>query len=301
MRAGLVIPATVLAVAVVLLAGTESAWANDPGGQYGYSNAQALGGQLSVQAGVTRWTPPVRSSWATSARPAPPPGKVNPNQPYGCTYTADPQGQALLGAGGPTPGQWIVPTCAGPGVINPMPPFWVSGAKPAAVTVQVAPVVVAEQAAKTLGLTSPVIEMAPPDGDPQLVHVATWLWLDPAAWHPLRASASAGPVTTTATATPTKVIWDMGDGSTVICVGPGTPYDPATPNASTSCSYTWSTAGTYTVTVTIYWSVTWNAVGAAGGGSLGVQASPASRVTVHVVQSQAINTPAINTPSSGRR
>jgi hypothetical protein len=175
-------------------------------------------------------------------------------------------------------------------VIDPMPPFWVSGAKPAAVTVQVAPVVVAEQAAKTLGLTSAVIEMAPPDGHPQLVNVATWLWVNPSAWHPVTATATAGPVTTTATAAPTKVVWDMGDGHSVTCDGPGTAYDPSSPDASTNCSYTWSTAGTFTVTATIYWSVTWAAAGAAGGGSLGVQAGPAAAVTVHVVQSQAINT-----------
>ena len=291
MRSWFVIPAVVLVAAGTMVIGVEPAWAGDPNGQYSYSNAQASGGQLSVQAGVTRWTPPVSSSWATSARPDPPPGKVNPNQPYGCTYAAVPQGQALLGAGGPTPGQWIVPTCAGPGVINPMPPFWVTGAKLAAATIQVAPVLVAEQAAKTLGLTSAVIEMAPPDGHPQLVNVATWLWVNPATWHPVTATATAGPVTTTATATPTKVIWDMGDGQSVTCDGPGTPYDPSTPNATSTCSYTWSTAGTYTVTATIYWSVTWSAAGAAGGGTLGVQAGPASRVTVHVVQSEAINTP----------
>ena len=291
MRSWLVIPAVVLVAAGTILIGVEPAWAGDPNGQYSYSNAQASGGQLSVQAGVTEWTPPASSSWATSARPDPPPGKVNPNQPYGCTYAAVPQGQALLGAGGPTPGQWIVPTCAGPGVINPMPPFWVTGAKLAAATIQVAPVVVAEQAAKTLGLTSAVIEMAPPDGHPQLVNVATWLWVNPTTWHPVTATATAGPVTTTATATPTKVIWDMGDGQSVTCDGPGSPYDPSTPNATPTCSYTWSTAGTYTVTATIYWSVTWSAVGAAGGGTLGVQAGPASRVTVQVVQSEAINTP----------
>ncbi|MDA8283224.1 MAG: hypothetical protein M0Z42_08015 [Actinomycetota bacterium] len=292
MRSRFVISA-VLAIAVVsTLASVGRADAADTGGENTYANARASGGQLSVQAGEIRWTPPEHSSWATSAQPDPPAGeKPNPNQPYGCTYTADPQASQTLGAGGPTPGQWIIPTCAGPGVIDPMPPFWVTGAKHAAVTVQVAPVVVAEEAAKHLGLASPVIEMAPPDGDSQLVGVATWLWVNPATWHPVTASASAGAVTTTATATPMKVVWDMGDGSTITCGGPGTPYDPSAPKAKTNCSYTWSTAGTYAVTATVYWSVAWTAAGAAGGGTLGVQAGPVTAVTVHVVQSQAINTP----------
>ena len=41
-----------------------------------------------------------------------------------------------------------------------------------------------------------------------------------------------------ATATPTKVVWDMGDGSTVTCDGPGTPYDPNDPNAHLACTAT---------------------------------------------------------------
>ncbi len=274
-----------------LVVGIPSAWADDGSGGFTSAGAQASGGQLSVQAGEVHWTPPEHSSWATSAQPDPPAGgKPNPNQPYGCSYSADPQALQTLGAGGPMPGQWIIPTCAGPGVIDPMPPFWVSGAKPAALPVQGAPVVVAEEAARHLGLASPVIEMAPPDGNPQLVGVATWLWISPGAWQSLTASASAGTVTTTATATPTKVVWSMGDGDTVTCDGPGTPYSAAERNATTGCSYTWTGVGSYQVTATVYWSVTWTAVGAPGGGNLGLQAGPAAQVPVTVTESQAINT-----------
>ncbi len=82
MRAGLVIPATVLAVAAVLLADAQSASAGDLGGQNNYSSAQASGGTLTVQAGHAYWTPPATSSWATPAKSDPPPGTPNPNQPY---------------------------------------------------------------------------------------------------------------------------------------------------------------------------------------------------------------------------
>jgi len=153
---------------------------------------------------------------------------------------------------------------APPGGVDPISAAWVTGAKPPAVTVQVTPIVVAEQAAKTLGLTSAVIEMAPPDGHPQLVNVATWLWVNPAAWQPVTATAAAGPVTTTAVAAPAKAVWTMGDGSTVTCNGPGTPYDTLKLEASTSCSYMWSTAGTYTVTAAVYWTITWTTADAAG-------------------------------------
>ena len=285
--------AAVAGLVIWAAAGAGPAWANDPNGQYGWTAAQASGGQLTVQAGHTYWTPPATSSWATKGSSAPPPGKPNPNQPYGCTYTAGgPSVTASLGSGGPQPGQWVFPVCAGPGVLNPMPPFWVSGATPpAAVVVQVNPVVVAQQAVRQLGFASPAIEMAPPSGSPQLVGVATWLWIAPGAWRTLTASAAAGPVTTTATATPTKVVWDMGDGQSVTCDGPGTPYSPSAPNATTGCSYTWPGPGSFTVTATVYWSVTWTATGAAGGGNLGVQAGPPAQVPVTVTESQAINTP----------
>ena len=292
MRPRLLIPSVLVAVVASVLVDAGSAWAGDGYGQDNYANAQASGGQLTVQADHTYWTPPAHSSWATAGETTPPPGKPNPNQPYGCTYAVLGQSATqLLGVGGLTPGHWVIPTCAGPGAIDPLPPFWVSGATPpAAVVVQTSPVVVARQAVKHLGLSSPQVEMAPPDGSPQLVGVATWLWVDPTGWHPVSASASAGGVTTTATAAPTKVVWDMGDGATVTCDGPGTPYDQADPGGSTACSYTWPAPGSYTVTATAYWSVTWTAVGAPGGGNLGVMAGPPAEVPVTVTQSEAINT-----------
>jgi len=294
MRARVLMLGLALAAAgMSVMVGASPAWANDPNGQYGWTSAQASGGTLTVEAGHTYWTPPADSSWTSGAQSTPPSGKPNPNQPYGCTYGAGgASATAALGIGGPEPGQWVFPDCRGPGVIDPMPPFWVTGAVPAAATVQVDPVVVAEQAAKQLGLSSPTIEMAPPDGSAQLVGLASWLWIDPGQWRALSASASAGPVTATATASPTKVVWAMGDGASVTCDGPGTPYRPADPGATTDCSYTWPEPGSFSVTATIFWSVTWSAVGAAGGGSLGVQAGPPARVPVTVTESQAVNTPA---------
>jgi hypothetical protein len=289
MRSRLVASAALAGCCVGLLVHPGLAWAGDGYGQSSYANAQASGGQLTVQAGVTHWTPPGGSAWAKQADSDPPPGKANPNQPYGCTYTAAPSLTAALGAGGAQPGEWMDVECAGPGVIDPMPPIWVSDATQAAA--QIDPADVAQQAVRQLAFGSPSIEMAPPDGSPQLVSVPTWLWLDPGTWQTLTATANAGTVTATATATPAKVVWDMGDGDSVTCDGPGTPYSASDPNATTDCSYTWPQAGSYTVTATVFWSVTWTAVGAAGGGNLGLQAGPAAQVPVTVTESQAINTP----------
>ena len=289
MRARLVMVTVAAACCIGLLARPDLAWAGDGYGQSGYTNAQASGGQLTVQAGHTYWTPPSGSSWATAASSDPPPGKPNPNQPYGCTYTAAPSLTAEIGPGGAQPGQWMDVECAGPGDVDPMPPIWVSNATQAAA--QIDPTVVGQQAVKQLGFGSPTIEMAPPDGSPQLVGVASWLWIDPGEWRTLTASATAGPVTATATAVPAKVVWDMGDGDSVTCTGPGTPYSASSPNATTACSYAWPDPGSFTVTATVYWTVTWTATGAPGGGNLGLQAGPPAQVPVTVTESQAINTP----------
>ena len=213
----------------------------------------------------------------------PPPGKPDPKQPYGCTGTdagRPPRRRSGRGVAARSVG---VPNLVRVrGVINPMPPIWVTNAQPKSGGAQVDPVVVADQAVQQLPLGTPTIEMAPPAGADQLVRMATWLWIKPGAWQSLTATASAGTVTTTATATPTKVVWNMGDGSTVTCDGAGTPYDPNDPNATTDCSYTWAQSssdqpgGEYQVTATIYWSVSWTAVGAAGRREPRAQGRPAS-------------------------
>lgn len=158
------------------------------------------------------------------------------------------------------------------------------------------PTTVAQQAAKTLHLASPTIEMAPPENAEQIVGVEAWLWVNPATWQPETVSATVDGVTASATATPEEVVWDMGDGHTVTCQGPGTPYDASNPNATPSCSYTWTTpsasqpSGTYRVTATIEFAVAWNAAGAVGGGNLGVVPGATAQAEVTVGESEAINT-----------
>jgi hypothetical protein len=146
-------------------------------------------------------------------------------------------------------------------------------------------------AQEELRLPSPRVGMSPP-GE-QVVHVASWLWLDGDIWRPHSSSASAGGVTATVTATPTRTRWDMGNGEVVLCDGPGTPYDPSRDDASqsTTCSYTYrnSSAGrpgnAYPVTVTVEWQLGWTVTGAPGGGALpGLTTSTSTAVPVGEVQ-----------------
>jgi len=86
------------------------------------------------------------------------------------------------------------------------------------------------------------------------------------------------------------VIWTMGDGATVVCNGPGTPYKPDVPDReqSSSCSHTYQHDGTYTVRATIVWTVTWAATNGQGGTLPNVQRSTEFPLTVE--QRQAVIT-----------
>ena len=148
------------------------------------------------------------------------------------------------------------------------------------------------------------IEMAPPAAATQLVNLSSWIWLSAQTWKTYTATASIDGVSASATATPEEVVWNMGDGDSVTCDGPGTPYEASQPSATTDCSYTWTApsssepGGVYDVSATTKWQVTWTAVGAAGGGSLGLVSGPAAHIEVRVAESEAINTPT-DQPGSG--
>ncbi len=94
-------------------------------------------------------------------------------------------------------------------------------------------------------LNSPRVHTSP-ERD-QLVHVQTWLWIDSDVFAPQSTGATfvdpatGEPYTVTATATPTRVVWEMGDGREEICTDAGTPYDRGVPadRQSTTCSHTY--------------------------------------------------------------
>lgn len=147
----------------------------------------------------------------------------------------------------------FVPGPAGPGA-------------PAGEPVALAPSVevLAQQAYAEVPLALPVPHTSPPADVPQLVGLPVWLWLDDASWSTFDASASVAGVTVTVVATPQSASWDMGDGATVTCSGPGTPWTGDT-SARTSCSHTYQhvsdrqPGGRYQASVTLTWSVSWSA------------------------------------------
>lgn len=208
-----------------------------------------------------------------------PPGTSSP----GKWYLVECQGTADLYRDGLT---WV-PTAAAPGA---------GGAPPGPA---IDPAVLAQQAENSMRLPSPQIETNP--STQAVVNLPTWLWLNQGAWNPESVSASVGAVTATATAVPEQVQWTMGDGGSVVCDGPGTPYQPSVPAASqaTNCSYTYSRSSAgepsatgdpndagFPVTATITWGVTWTAQGEPAGGVLNPLTTSSSRsLPVEQIQS----------------
>jgi hypothetical protein len=137
----------------------------------------------------------------------------------------------------------------------------------------VTPGELAQQAMRRLTLTGPAVRTAPPAGAMGLVNAPVWMWTDvtPTTWGPTTATASVPGLTVTATAQAVRIVWDMGDGHTVTCTGPGTPYRRELGSGrSPSCGYVYTRSSAdqpgarYSVTATTTWRVTW-----AGGGQQG--------------------------------
>ncbi len=114
----------------------------------------------------------------------------------------------------------------------------------------------------------------PGDGNVGIVGMPVWMWAANPDSHtvgPITASASAGGITVTATARVHQLSWDMGDGTTVTCTGPGTPYAASFGNKkSPDCGHVYEkssstqSGGKYQVTATSGWVITWEGAGQTG-------------------------------------
>ena len=130
------------------------------------------------------------------------------------------------------------------------------------------PAVVAGQLANEVyrSLPEPEIRMNPDpaESDP-LVNLPTWLWLSPQSWRPVEMRSADNAAA--ALAQPLHVIWELGDGTTITCPGPGTPFDKSRPadQQQTDCSHTYRHSsstqpdGKYKVKASIVWHLSWAA------------------------------------------
>jgi hypothetical protein len=96
----------------------------------------------------------------------------------------------------------------------------------------------------------------------------------------------------TVVATPTKVLWDPGDGSPAVeCDGPGRPWEPADGSATPDCGHTYTVRstiddpqGTYRLRATITYAVSWTATNGDGGDLDPISATTTVPLTVHEIQ-----------------
>jgi hypothetical protein len=217
-----------------------------------------------------------------------------------CFYApAPPNFAASLGPGPGGPGSWYAWYCTLPtlSITDPRPALWVpAGSSP---TGSAAPSVpgLLQQAADQAQLVEPTIGLDPP-GE-QVVNVSSWLWIQPGQWHAVTATATAGAVTATVVAAPVSVLWNLGDGTSITCAGPGVPYDPEEPAdaQSTYCQHTWTESsarqpgGVYQVTATIEYEITTTVAGAPDPTpDLGSHFGPTATVEVPVSEIEALGT-----------
>ncbi|MFG3399177.1 ATP/GTP-binding protein [Streptomyces parvus] len=129
------------------------------------------------------------------------------------------------------------------------------------------PEAVARRAAASMKLTGPTVASPRAAGE-YVVGMPMWMWATPSpnTTGPISASATAGGVTVTATAKVTTIRWAMGDGTTVTCNGPGTPYTPDRGKAmSPDCGHLYERTahdkpgGRFQGTATATWTITWTA------------------------------------------
>lgn len=208
--------------------------------------------------------------------------------PDPCHYTAVPVADKDLWAGyDPMKGTLYTASC--PDAINVQTggliyanTGFIFAAKGTVPAVPPNPAVLAAEVEKQLNLPAPTVGMDPDPYtgyDPNkhnmpytLVNIYTWFW-DKAGFAPLSKTASLNGVSATATAKPTTLVFDPGDGSgPVVCTGPGrewTRSDGFNAPDDGGCGFMYKkvTAGDVPLkaTLTVTWTVSWTgSTGAAG-------------------------------------
>jgi len=159
---------------------------------------------------------------------------------------------------------------------------------PAAPAVPVDPAALAQRAVRELAVPAPLLSVGP-DRAKLAVNLWTWLWVDDPGQ--LSVTVAAGGVSVTAKATLTSVTWSLGEPATdTDTFQPGSPVTVTCQGAGTtpSANYDWkaeppcghkfrwrslkertSGTGTWPITATTNWTVTWASnTGVTGGTTL---------------------------------
>ena len=151
-----------------------------------------------------------------------------------------------------------------------------------------------DQASKALNIPLPKVSLSPDAVATQYVGLPLWAWSPAGAWVRKSVTVSAGGVSLTMTATPVFSVWSMGDGGSMTCQGPGTPYPSAAsgkpPRRSPDCGWTYARAsasepdGLFQVSVTTHWKVVWSTTTGLSGSEPDLTSSSALRLRVSEIQ-----------------
>ena len=151
----------------------------------------------------------------------------------------------------------------------------------------------AKAAWKAVEIPAPSVEMNPRmDGDVQtLVGVENWVWASADTPQSVTATASAGPVSATVTATSSGLTLSAPD-SKVSCQGFGTPWQPGMPEGGSSCTMTFTRSsehlgGSTSVKVGVSYSASYTASDGAQGSLPSVSTS--GSVSLKVGEAQSLN------------
>lgn len=155
---------------------------------------------------------------------------------------------------------------------------------------RVDPAQLAQEARQSVSVPSPAMLTSPRSDRGLYTRVRTWLWLDGSWWRGYTATAEAGGVSTTVSATPVRATWRMGDGGQTVCDGPGVEWRAGMADDATYCSYVYEDSsvaereGVFTMTVTVEFEVTWTSNVGAGGVLPRISRSASQSVRVGEIQ-----------------
>lgn len=194
---------------------------------------------------------------------------------------------------GHDPSEGSVYQCLRPGIATPWLYFFVANGQAPSV---VDPADLAAEALGQMKLAIPDLQMAPAPPQPTYVGMDTWLWTDAADFQTLTQTVTAGATSVTVTATPTRSIWDLTDGSTT-CRSAGRQWSPGMGDTQqTDCSYVFTHVSdsqpddVFPVTATLTYQVGWSCGGAclATQGSLGEVDGLAGTAEIRVTERQSV-------------